>query len=260
MRQYRRRLAIALLTIGVQSHASAQTLESSQQARNPRDAVCQMIDTVARTNGLPVDFFVRLIWRESHLQPDAIGPLTRGGQHAEGIAQFMPGTAVARGLYAPFDPLEALPKSAALLAELRDQFGNLGLAAAAYNAGPQRVRDFLAGLGHLPQETRAYVLAITGRPVEDWAISIKPGNKATPAPPASSASEDCHELIAKLEQTPNAVVTEWRGHKVPGWCRDLHRPNLDVCGPVHALTPTPSIANAVRSPRSRVHFTRTSAR
>jgi soluble lytic murein transglycosylase-like protein len=69
----------------------------------------------------------------------------------------MPGSAIARGLDAPFDPYKALRISGALLAELRDQFGP---AAAAYNAGPQRVRDFLTRLRNLPQETRAYVLAI----------------------------------------------------------------------------------------------------
>ena len=62
----------------------------------------------------------------------------------------MPGTAAERGPFEPFNPVEALPKSGEFLAELRDEFGNLGLAAAAYNAGPQRLRDFLAGLRDLP--------------------------------------------------------------------------------------------------------------
>ena len=86
----------------------------------------------------------------------------------------MPGTAMERQLFEPFNPAAALPKSGEFLAELRNEFGNLGLAAAAYNAGPQRLRDYLAGLSHdLPLETRNYVLAITGRPVEDWAASGK---------------------------------------------------------------------------------------
>ena len=61
--------------------------------------------------------------------------------------------------------LQALPKSAEFLGELRDQFGNLGLAAAAYNAGPRRVQEWLAGRGPLPGETRAYVRIITDRSV-----------------------------------------------------------------------------------------------
>jgi soluble lytic murein transglycosylase-like protein len=46
----------------------------------------------------------------------------------------MPMTAAERLLRNPFDPAEALPKSAEFLRELQEQFGNLGLAAAAYNA------------------------------------------------------------------------------------------------------------------------------
>jgi soluble lytic murein transglycosylase-like protein len=58
------------------------------------------------------------------------------------VAQFMPATANWRGLSNPFDPLEAKAESAKLLRDLRREFGNLGLAAAAYNAGSGRVRDW----------------------------------------------------------------------------------------------------------------------
>ena len=75
----------------------------------------------------------------------------------------------------PFDPVQALPKSAEFLNELRNQFGNLGLAAAAYNAGPRRVQEWLAGTGAMPQETRHYVIAITGTTVEEWATAGKKG-------------------------------------------------------------------------------------
>ena len=126
-----------------------------------------MIKSAARAEGLPLEFFARVIWQESRFQADAIGPVTRSGQRAQGIAQFMPGTASERGLLDPFNPVQALPKSAEFLAELRTEFGNLGLAAAAYNAGPRRVREWLAGTGPMPMETRNYVSAITGTTVED---------------------------------------------------------------------------------------------
>ena len=54
-----------------------------------------------------------------------------------------PQTASWHGLADPFDPIEALRHSAAYLREPRDRFGNLGLAAAAYNAGPGRVSAFI---------------------------------------------------------------------------------------------------------------------
>src|SRR5580693_293185 len=138
-----------------------------------RDSICLMIESAARANDLPVDYFARVIWQESRFQPDVVGPRTRNGQRAQGIAQFMPETAAERRLLDPFDPVEALPKSAEFLAELRNQFGNLGLAAAAYNAGPQRLRDFLSGTRPLPTETRNYVVAITGVSVDDWAKAAK---------------------------------------------------------------------------------------
>jgi hypothetical protein len=131
-------------------------------------SICQMIKSAASANDLPADFFLRVIWQESRFKSDAIGPVTRSGARASGIAQFMPATAAERELTSPFDPAQALPKAAEFLRELRAEFGNIGLAAAAYNAGPQRVRDWLAGKRNLPSQTRAYVQIVTGRNAGQW--------------------------------------------------------------------------------------------
>ena len=171
--------------------------ESAQQA------VCLIIESAAKANDLPLEFFVRVIWQESRFQSEAVGPVTRNGQRAEGIAQFMPGTASERRLLDPFDPVQALPKSAEFLNELRNQFGNLGLAAAAYNAGPRRVQEWLAGSVGMPQETRNYVAAITGISVDDWALANK---KLKMADRASNPS--CRELLAWLKRSPNPFVTQ----------------------------------------------------
>jgi hypothetical protein len=171
-------VALALLVLAASSPAAAQQGGPNGQTPGLSDPVCAMIESAARANGLPVDFFARVIWQESRFQPDVIGPLTRNGERAQGIAQFMPGTAAERRLFEPFNPGEALPKSGELLAEFRNQFGNLGLAAAAYNAGPQRVREFVAGSRGLPAETRNYVLAITGHSVEDWQKPTVNGSSA----------------------------------------------------------------------------------
>jgi Transglycosylase SLT domain/SPOR domain len=167
------------------------------------ESICLMVEAAARANDLPLEFFARVIWQESRFQLNIVGPITRSGQRAQGIAQFMPGTASERRLLDPFDPVQALPKSAEFLAELRGQFGNLGLAAAAYNAGPRRVQDWLAGAGAMPQETRNYVSAITGSPIEDWAKAGKGGKAPEAAPPTT-----CHDLIALLKRAPNSFVTE----------------------------------------------------
>jgi hypothetical protein len=172
-----------------------------------REAMCLMIESAARAEGLPLEFFARVIWQESRFQTDAVGPLTRRGQRAQGIAQFMPGTASERRLLDPFDPVQALPKSAEFLGELRNQFGNLGLAAAAYNAGPRRVQEWLAGTGYMPQETRNYVLAITGSTVEEWAKAGRNGKMPDRAPASS-----CRELMALLKRAPNPFVTGLEQH------------------------------------------------
>jgi len=167
--------------------------------------ICQMVESAAAANGLPFEFFARVIWQESRFRPDTLGPLTRTGQRAQGIAQFMPMTAAERLLHNPFDPVEALPKSAEFLRELRAQFGNLGLAAAAYNAGPQRVRDWLAGKRMLPSETQRYVRNVTGRSVQEWARPDQKSLTLTISTEMSCAQIQSAKLVAK-PQSPSAVV------------------------------------------------------
>ncbi len=102
-----------------------------------------------------------------------------------------------------FDPVAALPKSAEFLEELHAEFGNLGLAAAAYNAGPQRVRDWIAGRGGLPVETRNYVIAITGRSVDEWAAGNRDHSDVTPTKHIS-----CAELMAMFTEQWSPFVGE----------------------------------------------------
>jgi hypothetical protein len=132
------------------------------------DLLCDTLASSAQTSGLPISFFSNLIWQESRFMFRAV---SRAG--ALGIAQFMPRTAAAVGLTNPFDPLKALPASARLLGRLFQRFGNLGLTAAAYNAGETRVSNWLSNKSGLPQETRNYVLTITGLPVEHWKAAEK---------------------------------------------------------------------------------------
>ena len=101
-----------------------------------RGGLCSAIVAVAQANDLPITFFANLIWQESSFRSRTISPAG-----ALGIAQFIPETAVEHGLMNPFEPMHALFASGKLLRKLNQQFGNLGLAAAAYNAGPRRVYD-----------------------------------------------------------------------------------------------------------------------
>ncbi|MGI9415076.1 MAG: lytic transglycosylase domain-containing protein [Hyphomicrobiales bacterium] len=154
---------------GAQSSSAAnQTEKSKSKGAEFGDQasvadICKALESEARKWNLPDAFFARLIWKESRFNPNAV---SRKG--ARGIAQFMPNTALMRGLKNPFDPNSAIAASAEYLADLRDKFGNLGLAAAAYNAGQTRVRKWRAGRTRLPYETKDYVLSITGFSADDW--------------------------------------------------------------------------------------------
>jgi Transglycosylase SLT domain len=128
-----------------------------------RPDVCTTLVAAARDNQLPPAFLARLIWQESGFDPQSV---SHAG--AIGIAQFMPQTAKEIGLNDPYDPAEALPASARLLSKLNREFGNLGLAAAAYNAGSGRIRDWLSNRQSLPRETQNYVRIITGNSAKDW--------------------------------------------------------------------------------------------
>lgn len=174
-------------------------------AGNTREAICLIVESAAISHGLPLEFFARVIWQESRFRSDAVGPVTRNGERAQGMAQFMPATATERRLLDPFDPVQALPKSAEFLSELRGRFGNLGLAAAAYNAGPRRVQEWLDGTGPMPQETRNYVSAITGASVEDWAGAARRGEDSTPA---RAPGPNCRDLMALLRRAPNPFVSQ----------------------------------------------------
>jgi hypothetical protein len=183
-------------------NAGSRALTGPAEENEAQGALCLMVESAARANSLPVGFFARVIWQESHFQAQAVGPLTHTGQRARGIAQFMPNTARERGLLDPFNPVQALPKAAEFLAELRRQFGNLGLAAAAYNAGPGRVREWLAGTGGMPAETRNYVVAITGRALEDWAATREDGTSSD-----NRAEASCSEVLALLKREPSLFVS-----------------------------------------------------
>jgi hypothetical protein len=159
-------------------------------------SICDALAAAAAENDLPVDFFARLIWQESRFDPTAV---SRAG--AQGVAQFMPATANSRGLADPFDPIEAIAQSAKLLRDLRRQFGNLGLAAAAYNAGPGRVRDWLAGRRGLPRETDAYVRLITGQSPEQWARL-----QAGAAERHVAHAVPCQQIAGLVARAPAAVM------------------------------------------------------
>lgn len=188
-------LALALLLMWVPGMGASARPVGEEAVADATQTTCDLIESSADATGLPVDYFTRLIWRESSFSATAVSPVG-----AEGIAQFMPGTAAERGLADPFDPIQAIPASARLLRSLARRFGNLGLAAAAYNAGPRRVENWLAGTGGLPRETRSYVAAVTGRTAEEWRdLSEEPSSDQAAALGEEPEAATCLEVLAALD-------------------------------------------------------------
>ena len=208
-------LAVALLVSPLSARADdvEKGIEAAAAvAAGPKpfvDTVCPLMREEADAKGLPAMFFVRLIWKESRFNPSAVSP-----KGAQGIAQFMPGTAADRGLDDPFEPKAAIVHSASLLADLKSEFGNVGLAAAAYNAGAERVHAWLDGRSSLPAETIGYVYYVTGRDAEEWKLPETELPDAIKAP-TEDVVESCRKLAplvvrAVYETEPLTASGAWR--------------------------------------------------
>ncbi len=127
-----------------------------QSAPARRASLADQVQSAADHNGLSAKVVEAVAWRESRLNPQAVSP-----KGAVGVMQLMPATARAMGVD-PRDSAANLEGGAAYLAQMLRTFnGDLTLALAAYNAGPDAVRQY-AGVPPFP-ETRAYIDAILNR-------------------------------------------------------------------------------------------------
>jgi peptidoglycan DL-endopeptidase CwlO len=110
------------------------------------------IEQAASKNGIPASLLAALVYHESRFEPTAVS-----SAGAEGMAQFMPGTAAGLGID-PYDPTEAINGAAQLLGSYTRQFGSYADALAAYDAGSSAVDRY----GGIPPyaETQAAVPAI----------------------------------------------------------------------------------------------------
>jgi hypothetical protein len=132
----------------------------------------QVIVNAASWNGIEPALVKAVIKCESRFDPGAQSP--RG---AQGLMQLMPGTQAMLGVSDPFDPQHNVAAGTRYLAMLKQTFsGDLQLALAAYNAGPQAVVE--AGYS-VPAivETQHYVRCVLAA----YEQYRQPG--ATPLPP-----------------------------------------------------------------------------
>ena len=152
---------------------SAQAIENKTVQNNtlpppppmmlPKSAYVAIAQQAATSAGISPVYFVRQINQESGFNPNAISP-----SGAEGIAQFMPGTAAGLGIN-PWDPNAALNAAAHVMAGYANTYGgDYAKALAAYNGGSGTLQNAInsCGAGNwmncLPGETRNYIRVIMG--------------------------------------------------------------------------------------------------
>ena len=114
------------------------------------------IKQASAKHGLDPCLVQALIEIESGGDASAVSP-----KGAQGLMQIMPGTARGLNLSDPFDPSANIDAGSRYLREQLKTFGDVRLALAAYNAGPEAVRKF-AGIPPYA-ETQRYVAAVANR-------------------------------------------------------------------------------------------------
>jgi soluble lytic murein transglycosylase-like protein len=192
-----------------QADAAAHAAASITDEPPSSSPICEAVKNAAAEHNIPIGFFARLLWQESRFRANEVS-----SAGARGIAQFMPQTAVEVGLKDPFDPFQAIPASAKFLRKLFDQFGNLGLAAAAYNAGGGRIEKWLSRRSTLPKETRDYVMIITGHKAEAWTDEENTIAMPTDLPPKApcegvgglATKDQIAEVAVDLTPSASAMV------------------------------------------------------
>jgi hypothetical protein len=146
----------------LQSRELVEVLTSDWRIADQRQLIERFIEEAAATYGVRPDLVRAVIQVESGFNPSAI---SRVG--ALGLMQLMPGTARELGVEDPLDPQQNILGGAKYLSHLIERFeGNVALAVAGYNAGPNAVRRYR---GKIPpyRETRGYVKKVRAAQ-HDW--------------------------------------------------------------------------------------------
>ncbi len=211
-----------------------------------------MIRAQFRAAGLPEDmYYLGLI--ESGYDPNAYSKAA-----AVGMWQFMTGTARGEGLRVDWwiderrDPVRSTMAAAKFLKELRDQFGSLYLAAAAYDGGPGRIQRgltryadafqdtqgddlyfALSDKDYLRNETREYVprliaAALVAKDPKRYGLDIQPESsfvydsvRVGPATPLAAIAAASRSTVAALQELNPQIL---RGMAPPGDSIDVRIP------------------------------------
>lgn len=109
----------------------------------------------ARAHGVAPELVASVIAVESNFNPNAVS-----WKSARGLMQLMPQTAARFGVTNVFDPAQNIDAGTRYLKELLLRYdGDLTKSLAAYNAGPERVKQFRAAPPY--RETQNYIRRVT---------------------------------------------------------------------------------------------------
>lgn len=170
-----------------------------------------LIQSVSAKSGVPEPVLNGVIKTESNYNQDAFNK--KSG--AAGAAQFMPGTAKQYGVN-PWNAESSVHGAGAYLSDLHKQFGNWGLAVAAYNWGPGNVQKWLRGGADpaaMPKETQNYVQSVLGHPIESLTgqggeqLLQQPAqqSQSSAAPSRPAITPDSMQKVNAFLMNPNAA-------------------------------------------------------
>lgn len=179
------------------------------------------IDEASRRFGVPAQWVRAVMHQESGGHEYLNGSPITSSAGAMGLMQLMPATyADLQAQYGlggdPYDPHDNIMAGTAYIRQMYDRYGSPGFLAA-YNAGPARVDDYLAGQGGLPNETVNYVAAIAphlgGSPAVTFAPRTTPAVAYAAARPAPAGGGCTHDPDAAFD--PDAPCAEAEAAAAP---------------------------------------------
>lgn len=158
---------------------------------NTSNTLDEIFTEASVTYGVPKDLLKAIAKAESNFDPNAT---SRCG--AQGIMQLMPATAKSLGVTDAYDPYQNIMGGAKYISEMLDKYdGNVSLALAAYNAGPNNVSKY----GGIPpfEETQNYVAKVTGYmqggvSTPNVSYSVSGTRTVTNTPVVSDPPKDSH--------------------------------------------------------------------
>lgn len=166
-----------------------------------------LVQAATQGTNVPPELVMSVMQAESSGNPRAVSPAG-----AKGLMQFIDSTARRYGIQDPFNPEQSIRGAVGYLGDLLNRYnGDAALAVAAYNAGEERVDNYVKGNGTLPKETRNYVPKVMG-----IYGGLTNGQAASPSQPSPGLATNAPQQ--GLTATPNAPAPAQPGQTIdPRW-------------------------------------------